>query len=161
HKLNGKLTGNIVLTDKAPNLIGIITIARWMLTGKKKKILGLFPKPGVSNKDINEASRFGQLIVDALLKNEMFDLTQNELDAQGATIRNNTLMTMEKRVSRIFNIWAGFILKKGGAGDRRRKNRIWGFYIYLCFVIIFIVPLISIFAPLIRVFRKRTTNNVF
>ena len=66
---------------------------------------------------------------------------------------------MEKRVAKIFNIWAGFILKKGGPGDRNRKNRIWGFYFYLNFVIIFIVPVISIIAPTVNAFRWKTKRK--
>ena len=160
-KLKGKLTGNIVLYDKTPNLIGIITIARWMLTGRKKRILGVFPKPGVSDKDINAASRFGQPILNALINKNEFNLNQNELNKKGAIFLNDTLLSMEKRVSRIFDIWADFILKKGKSGDRNRKNRIWGFYIYLNFVIIFIVPLITFFAPLFRIIRGKSVKKEY
>ena len=159
HQLNGQLAGNIVLTDRAPNLIGIVTIARWMLTGKKKRVLGVLPKPGVSDQDIADASRFGQSIANTLLTNEVFDLDQKELNRQGAVKINHTLYIMEKRVSRIFKIWSGFILKKGGAGDRNRKNRIWGFYFYLNFVIILIVPIISFLALLTKLFRGKSTKK--
>ncbi|MDP6908366.1 MAG: dialkylresorcinol condensing enzyme DarA, partial [Flavobacteriales bacterium] len=33
--LNAKLIGNVVLTDRNPNLVSIITIIRWMFYGKK------------------------------------------------------------------------------------------------------------------------------
>ncbi len=158
HKLKGNLTGNIVLRDRAPNLIGILTIARWMLTGKKNRIFGIFPKPGVSDTDIKKASRFGQPIVDALLKRKQFNVDQKELNKKGAVTINETLLSMEKRISKIFDIWAKFILKKGNAGDRKRKNRIWSFYIYLNVVIVFIVPLITIFAPIVRMLRGKSTK---
>ena len=38
-EIGGQLTGNIVLTDKTNNLVGVLTIAVWMLTGKKDRFL--------------------------------------------------------------------------------------------------------------------------
>lgn len=35
-ELHAELVGNIVLTDKAPNLISAYTIVKWMYSGKKK-----------------------------------------------------------------------------------------------------------------------------
>ncbi|MCP4369027.1 MAG: dialkylresorcinol condensing enzyme DarA, partial [Deltaproteobacteria bacterium] len=51
YDMGGRITGNIVLMDKALNLIGIVTIAYWMFTGKKDRCLKIFPRPGVSEKD--------------------------------------------------------------------------------------------------------------
>lgn len=48
------LKGNIALVDRVGNLISVITIVKWMFSGVKKKYLGIFPLPGVSDKDINE-----------------------------------------------------------------------------------------------------------
>ena len=159
HQLNGKLAGCIVLKDRTPNLIGLITIARWMLSGKKKKFLGILPKPGVSEKDISEATRFGSPIRKALLENDEFDLTQEELNKLDAVDIDFTLLSMEKRIKKIFNLWAGYILKKGGAGDKNRKNRIWGFYVYLHFVFIFILPIMTVISPISRAVRRKRPNT--
>ena len=54
-----KLVGNIALVDKHNNYASLVTILYWMLTGKKDRKWGIFPKPGVSDEDIAEASVFG------------------------------------------------------------------------------------------------------
>ena len=65
------LVGNIALVDRVGNLISVITIVEWMFTGMKKKYLGIFPLPGVSEKDISESSKFGELILAALQKKQL------------------------------------------------------------------------------------------
>ncbi len=55
---NAQLKGNIALVDRVGNLISVITIVEWMFSGVKKKYLGIFPLPGVSEKDIVESSKF-------------------------------------------------------------------------------------------------------
>ena len=44
--------GHIVLADRAYNLVSVVTILYWMLSGRKDRLLGLFPPPGVSEEDI-------------------------------------------------------------------------------------------------------------
>src|SRR5690606_19876732 len=51
-----KLVGNIALVDRNINHISVITIVHWMMGGKKTRLFGIFPKPGVSDSDIVAAS---------------------------------------------------------------------------------------------------------
>jgi len=73
-----KLVGNIALVDRHINHISVITIVEWMFSGEKKKYLGIFPKPGVSEKDIQESSKFGTIILN-ILKKYSLEIFQNEL----------------------------------------------------------------------------------
>src|SRR5690606_18271143 len=82
-ELQAHLVGNIVLTDKAPNLISAYTIVKWMFTGKKEKYLGIFPKPGISDQDINNASVFAAPIRQAIQQNNYATL-HNQLLSLGA-----------------------------------------------------------------------------
>lgn len=46
---NSNLVGNIALVDRAPNLISVITIVKWMFSGEKKtfghfSVAGSFPR---------------------------------------------------------------------------------------------------------------------
>ncbi|HMK06996.1 MAG TPA: dialkylresorcinol condensing enzyme, partial [Flavobacterium sp.] len=68
---NAKLKGNIALVDRVGNLISVITIVEWMFSGVKKKYLGIFPLPGVSEKDINESTKFGDVILSHLKNNDL------------------------------------------------------------------------------------------
>ena len=40
----GKLKGNIALHDRHQNLLSVVTIIYWLMTGKKDRYLGYFPK---------------------------------------------------------------------------------------------------------------------
>ena len=53
--LGSDLVGHIALVDRHINNISVITIMHWAFGGKKTKMWGIFPKPGVSDSDIAEA----------------------------------------------------------------------------------------------------------
>ena len=46
----GKLIGNVPLIDKTSNLISVVTILHWMLTGQKTKKWGIFPIGNITKK---------------------------------------------------------------------------------------------------------------
>ena len=153
NKIGAHLTGNIVLTDKTNNLVGVLTIAVWMLTGKKDRFLKILPRPGISDQDIKEAARFGEIILKAVA-DDRFILTQTDLNARGAVTVNPALLIMEKRISKIFNIWSDFIRKKGAAGDPKRSKRVRAFMFYLIAAVIVLAPLAAILASVLKIVRK-------
>src|SRR5690606_26625576 len=77
--LQANLVGNIVLVDRHINHVSVITIAQWMFSGKKERFLGIFPKPGVSQKDIDNAITFGPIIKKHILSNNYTALQQGLL----------------------------------------------------------------------------------
>jgi len=138
-----KLVGNIVLIDRHINHVSVITIEKWMFSGKKESYLGIFPKPGVSKKDIDEAIKFGKPILNCLLQNEYQDLQDNLLKIDAVTI-NSFLVLVDKRANVLFGKWANLIIKKGKAGDKNRLKWIGLFNKYLKFAIWFIAPIVFI-----------------
>jgi hypothetical protein len=149
-KIGAHLTGNIVLTDKTNNLVGVLTIAVWMLTGKKGRFLKIFPNPGISDQDIEEAGRFRKIILKAVTA-DPFLLSQTELNARGAVKVDPALLIMEKRVSKVFKIWSDFIRKKGAAGDPKRGKRVRAFMVYLIAAVIVLAPLAAILASVLKI----------
>jgi len=149
---NAKLVGNIVLRDKAPNLVSVITIIRWMFKGKKEKT-SLFPAAGVSPEDIEHASRFGEIIKDALSKTEC-DKLQKRLVDLGAVEKKPNLVLFERNGSRIFKMWASKILKKGPYGDKRRKSLLRFFKYYLLAVLFLITPIANGIYFIIKLFAN-------
>lgn len=135
--------GNIALHDKHNNLSSVITIVYWMGTGNKDSYLGIFPKPGISDSDIEDAERFAPLIVEALVKNEFFNLHENLLKLNAVELSANVISTEEKG-KRMFHIWSGFILKKGGPGSQSRVFRLIMFKWYLLFVIFAVSPIVTV-----------------
>lgn len=139
NEVQAKLVGNIALVDRAGNLISVITIVEWMFTGVKKKYLGIFPLPGVSEKDINASSKFGEIILKSLLENT-FQTLQHKLIQLNAVKIKPFLITVDKTGNKIFNKWANFIIKK------KNSRRIWlkFFKLYLMIAIWIISPIVYI-----------------
>ncbi len=136
---NAKLVGNIALVDRAPNLISVITIVEWMFSGVKKNYLGIFPLPGVSKKDINEASKFGEVIQFNLINNSLEKL-QLQLVNIGAVRISSYLVKVDKTANKIFSKWSNFIITK----KKSRKNWLKMFNLYLLLAIWLISPIVYI-----------------
>ncbi len=132
------LVGQIILQDKAPNLVSVLTIIRWLMYGKKAGT-GLLPDAGVSHQDISDASRFGQ-IIESSWKNKDLSHLQSDLLSAGAILYKSSILFMEKTGHRMFGFWAKFIRRKGEQGDVRRRFRTNFFYYYLLFVLFLISP---------------------
>ena len=131
-----KLVGSISLVDKHHNVISFITIFYWMFTGKKKRLLNLFPKPGVADADIAGTSVYGST-VQKYLTNQSWDGLQNELIQQKAIEVKYSLMFIESKASKIFAIWANIIAKK-------KKKTAWlvAFKYYLLIALFIAAPII-------------------
>ncbi|HEY9113489.1 MAG TPA: hypothetical protein VIN10_02240 [Bacteroidales bacterium] len=139
----GKLKGNISLFDRHNNLVSVVTIIYWMTTGKKDKLKGIFPKPGISDEDIEESKHYGLPILNSLKSNN-FEQLQGELLELKAVDLNPSIVSIEQKGKRIFKIWAKLILKKGGSGNPNRISRLKMFKYYLLFVIFAVSPLATI-----------------
>lgn len=135
-----KLVGNIALVDKNINHISVITIVHWLMGGKKTKMWGVFPKPGVSDSDIENASRFGMPIREALMKVDYSELQTNLLEV-GAVKIDPSLIATDIRGNMVFSKWSNFLIKK--EGDKRRKALVY-FKYYLLFAIWLIAPIVFI-----------------
>jgi hypothetical protein len=152
---NAILRGNIALVDRVGNLISVITIVEWMFSGVKKKYLGIFPLPGVSDKDIKESSKFGDIILSSLQENKWDDL-QHKLVENDAVRVNSYLVLVDKTGNKIFNKWSNFIITK----TESRKTWIKVFKVYLLLAIWLISPIVYILhvftTPLLAGKRKKT-----
>ena len=133
------LKGNIALVDRAGNLISVITIVEWMFSGKKERHLEIFPKPGVSDKDIRESDKFGKVIATAL-QDENFNGLQPKLLALGAARVSPYLITVDKKGNLIFSKWSALIIKR----NKSRKRLLKVFVVYLALAIWIISPIVYI-----------------
>lgn len=140
---NAKLVGNIALVDRHINHISVITIVQWMFTGKKKRFLGIFPKPGVSQKDIDESSKFGDVILEHISNNNLNSL-QSGLLKKKAVVVKPFLVVADKRGNILFGKWAKLIQSKGGPNSEKRTIWLKLFNYYLLFAIWIIAPLVFI-----------------
>lgn len=149
----GHMVGHIALVDRAPNQLSAVSIVHWMMTGKKTRKWGIFPLPGVSDEDIHGSSKFGKVINDHI-ENSSFDHLQKDLMKIGAVEIKTTILFIEGRAKKIFNIWAGIIKKKEAQG-KNRAFWIRFFRFYLNFALFIVAPiLVLIYSLLVRPFTQ-------
>lgn len=147
-----KLVGNISLFDKHSNLTSLVTILYWMRTGKRDKYLGIFPKPGVSEKDISLAKEYGKRVKQSLEQNDWSTLQSDLINIKAVEVVAN-FMFIETRGARLFKIWANFIVKK--------KNRTFWLRVYKYYLLIalFIVAPIVLTINII-IFKPFLGNSI-
>ncbi|WP_378175408.1 flavodoxin [Aquimarina sp. SS2-1] len=138
-----ELVGNIAFVDRHWNHISVITIVHWMMGGKKTKYLGVFPKPGVSDKDINEADKYGVIIKKHLFQKN-FGSLQEELVEHGAVRIKPFLIRSDKSGNHIFSKWSAHIYKVGLKSPKARAKWLNFFQYYLQFAIWVFVPIVFI-----------------
>jgi hypothetical protein len=151
---NALLKGNIALVDRVGNLISVITIVEWMFSGVKKKYLGIFPLPGVSDKDIKESSKFGEVILSSLLENNFENLQQRLLEIDAVKV-SSYLVIVDKTANKIFTKWSNLIIKKGES----RKFWIKAFKVYLLLAIWLISPIVYILHLIMYPFKMQKIKN--
>lgn len=150
----GKLIGNVPLIDKTSNLISVVTILHWMLTGKKTKKWGIFPKPGVSDEDIQNASQSGAILKEKLQNNQVAQF-QETLVAKGDVRIPISILFIESRAKMLFMIWANLITKKTTSGGNR-KFWVNFFKYYLIFALFIVSPIVlTIYHIFVRPFTGR------
>ncbi|HTE31798.1 MAG TPA: hypothetical protein VK666_15560 [Chryseolinea sp.] len=139
------LKGHIALVDRSGNLTSLVTILRWMLTGKKDAFL-FFPPAGISQEDITNTSAYGHHIVNAL-KVDNFSSLQSAMLQQGAIDVKPGLVLLEKRGQKAFSVWSRFIASGGTLYSTGRKIRVYTF-------LYFLLPAIFILSPLLWTLSK-------
>ncbi len=139
-KAGGEMVGNIALVDRAPNHLSAVSIAHWMMTGKKTRKWGIFPLPGISDKDIASMKEVGEM-VNAFIQKKDFSSLQREIIKQKITRINTNILFIEGKAKKIFNIWARIIKKKEKQG-KKRSFWISFFRFYLNFALFFVAPIL-------------------
>ncbi len=160
-KLDAQLVGNITYVDRHSNLVSLVTVLAFELGGVQDKFLGIFPKYGVTDDELNSKGwQYGDVLA-THLKNNNFERLQNQLIHKGAVNIKPNLMIMEGRGKVFFPIYANFILKKGEANSKTRRTRVRIFGIVLPLLILILSPIITIvsrLAPLL--FPAKTGKEI-
>lgn len=155
YNAGASLVGNIALTDRHANHLSYVTIFHWLGTGKKTRKWGIFPKPGVSDKDIAGASKFGSLVRDHL-RMDNWEGMQAELVKQGAVPVKYSLMFIERKAGKIFQKWVDIINKH----PQKRKNILIAYKYYLAVALLVASPIILLVdLVLFRPFSQRKVRR--
>lgn len=157
-RCGGILVGNIPLIDRNSNLISAVTILHWMLNGRKDKLWGVFPKPGVSDKDIQGAVVFGKVVKETLEEEKLHEL-QDKLLATDQIGITTTIIFIEERAKKLFSIWAKVITKRGTT-PFKRKVYVKLFEYYLIVALFIVAPIVlSLFFTLFYPFSKKRVKQ--
>jgi hypothetical protein len=149
-----RLVGNCVLIDRNHNLISVVTIFHWMLTGRKDRYKNIFPYPGVSDQDISDVSRFGETAAKHLQQNNLPAL-QNAFIAEKAVEVHYNLLFIEERGSKLFKIWARLISRK-----KNRARWLVVFKWYLLTALFVVAPIVlTIFSILFKPFLGKSIKR--
>lgn len=161
-EIGARYVGFIELHDKAPNLVSVLTIIRWLFYGRKEATR-LLPAAGVSQRDVADADRFGIILLRTLYDGQWEQL-QERLMREGAVTFIPQLYFIERNGYRMWGRWAHFVRRRGGAGDPRRQGRLRLFKAYLFFVLYAVSPFGLLFYwltyPLRRATLKRAQREV-
>ena len=161
-EIGARYVGFIELHDKAPNLVSVLTIIRWLFYGRKEATR-LLPAAGVSQRDVADADRFGLVILRTLYDGQWEQL-QERLIREGAVTFIPQLYFIERNGYRMWGRWAHFVRRRGDAGDPRRQGRLRLFKAYLFFVLYAVSPFGLLFYwltyPLRRAALERARREV-
>ena len=161
-EIGARYVGFIELHDKAPNLVSVLTIIRWLFYGRKEATR-LLPAAGVSQRDVADADRFGLIILRTLYDGQWEQL-QERLMREGAVTFIPQLYFIERNGYRMWGRWAHFVRHRGGPGDPRRQGRLRLFKAYLFFVLYAVSPFGLLFYeltyPLRRAALKKACREV-
>ncbi|MBP8034007.1 MAG: dialkylresorcinol condensing enzyme DarA [Bacteroidia bacterium] len=152
--VKANLVGNITFVDRSSNLVSLVTVLAFVLKGTKENFMGIFPKYGVTEKDLNHAPVFGKIIIDNLENNHLHEL-QAQLNQQGALDIRGNILLMEGRGRALFPLYANYISKKGTQGSEQRRTRVRVFGIVLPTGILLLSPIITILSRLIPLIAKK------
>lgn len=155
--IGARLIDNVVLIDQGGNVATFITTPRWMWTGNKNSVLGL-PEAGIDPREIEEASRFGFALKDALAS----DLEKEDkplLEGLKAVRVDNKLVGTEKIAHKSFLIWGKLIKKFGNTGDKARIPILILYFIFLLTLILTVVPINMLIKPIIRKLNKEKVES--
>ena len=151
-KLDATLIDNIVLTDQGSTLASFVTTPHWLLTGRKDAFWG-FPAAGVSEQDIDSASRFGAAIVDGL-EQDKEQTNRPLLTGLGAVNADVALIQSEKIGFRSFWIWGKLLRLLGDQHSFIRKVVLIVYILFLIGMILTVVPITMILKALMRPLLK-------
>ncbi|MDR2913295.1 MAG: hypothetical protein LBV74_00420 [Tannerella sp.] len=156
-EIGANYVGFISLQDKAPNLVSVITIVRWLFYNKREATRFL-PAAGVSPSEVDHAAVYGHIIKDALEQNDYSGIQEKLMDNNAVTFLS-TVYFIEKNGYRLWGHWARFIIRKGTYNDPKREPYLRVFCAYLFFVLYAVSPIGMIFFFLTYPLRRASLRR--
>ena len=143
-----RLIDNVVLTDKSPTLVSVITTPYGVLNGREERFPGL-PAAGIPGPNIANCQRFGLALRDALHAHAEHG-TQPLLRGLQACDADPHLYVSERAGTRSFYLWGKLLRAVGAPGQLRRRPFLMAYAVFLILLILSVVPLSLTVQTLLR-----------
>lgn len=156
-RLQARLVDNVVLTDECGSAASFIATPLWMFTGRQQAWQWV-PKAGIADRDIEAASRFGQVIAERLTRDPA-PVTGPMLTDTGAVKINDKLIASEVIANRSFRLWSRVLMKAGPPGSIGRKLGLMVYVVFLVLMILTVVPISALLKWLLRPLLKERTRQ--
>jgi len=157
-KLDARLLDNVALTDQGGEVLSLITLPTYMLTGDKK-YFSFLPSAGIKEEDIKKCDRFGERLNKAL-KEDREKSTKPMLQNLGAVEVNAKLIATEKIATRSFRVWSRLIKLAGKKYSFGRKVVISIYVVFLILLLLTVVPLNIITRKILNLFQKEKLRKM-
>ena len=156
--VDAKLIDNVALTDQGKGALSLVTMPHYLLTGKKEPFW-FFPQSGVKQSDIDNASRFGLRLNEALKENK--EKTGDALlKNMGAVNIDGKLIATEKIANRSFQVWTRLIKFSGKKYSFGRKISITIYVAFLVLLLLTVVPINVMISKVLNKFKKDKLNTL-
>jgi len=156
--VDAKLIDHVALTDQGGSVLSLVTLPKFLLTGKKHSF-AFFPPAGIKESDIQNTSRFGERLNTALHHNKE-KIGNPLLKNLGAVTVNGKLIATEKIADRSFKIWSRLIKKAGKKLSFGRKIVITIYVAFLILLILTVIPLNILARKLLNIFQKEKLKKM-
>lgn len=156
-RVGARLIGNVALVDDAGTAASFLSTPLWVLTGNKGPFPLGIPAAGVSEKDIQDAARFGEAVRARLQSTQPLDETV--LQGLGAVTVNEKLIASEKIAERSFYIWGKLFRLAGGPQALLRKPLALLYAVILLTLILTVVPLSALAKKLLAPLTAKRTQR--
>jgi len=156
--VGARLIDNVALTDQGKGAYSLVTLPRYLLSGKKNAFW-FFPPAGILESDIQNASRFGTRLNEAL-KNDEEKNTEPMLTNMGAVNIDGKLIATEKIANRSFQVWTRLIKLSGKKYSFGRKISITVYVAFLVLLLLTVVPINVMVSKILNTFKKDKLNTL-
>ncbi len=131
---------NIVVTHQGSSLLTLISTPRALLSGRRDRLLGVFPPAGVSGSDLDRVQQLGSVVAREL--NAGSHIGRSRLRGEPAVAVDRWLAVPEFLAWYCFYVWAALIRRLGRVHPALRALGDYAFATFLVGLILFGLPLI-------------------
>lgn len=143
---------HVALTDQGGEVLSLITLPTYMLTGNKN-YFSFLPPAGIKKEEVDACERFGERL-NAALKQDKEKQDEALLTNLGAAVVNAKLIATEKIANRSFHIWSKLIKLGGKKYSFGRKVVITIYVAFLLLLIFTVIPINIIARKILNIFQK-------